>query len=83
MSLNGYTLLGNSPLTTWRAFRLCSSMSKSDDPKTARAELFGQLNEMRKSVEEQLFDLCAAVQEVIKNQEREAITAAIEEGQVA
>ena len=50
-----------------------------DDPKTARAELFGQLNEMRKSVEEQLFDLCAAVQEVIKNQEREAITAAIEE----
>jgi hypothetical protein len=52
---------------------------ESDDPKTARTELFNQLNRMRKSVEEQLFDLCAAVQEVIENQERQAITAAIEE----
>jgi hypothetical protein len=52
---------------------------ESDDPKDARTELFGQLNQMRKSIEEQLFDLCAAVQEVIENQEREAITAAIEE----
>lgn len=52
---------------------------ESDDPRAARVELFGQLNRMRKSVEGQLFDLCAAVQEVIENQEKEAITAAIEE----
>jgi transcriptional regulator with XRE-family HTH domain len=52
---------------------------ESDDPKAARAELYRQLSQMRKSVEEQLFDLCAAVQEVIENQEREALTAAIEE----
>jgi hypothetical protein len=52
---------------------------ESDDPRTARVQLFGQLKQMRKSVEEQLFDLCAAVQEVIENQETEAITAAIEE----
>jgi transcriptional regulator with XRE-family HTH domain len=52
---------------------------ESDDPKSARAELFNQLNRMRKSVEEQLFDLCAAVQEVIENQERQAVIAAIEE----
>jgi transcriptional regulator with XRE-family HTH domain len=52
---------------------------ESDDPKSARTELFNQLNRMRKSIEEQLFDLCAAVQEVIENQERQAIIAAIEE----
>jgi transcriptional regulator with XRE-family HTH domain len=52
---------------------------ESDDPKAARAELLGQIKCMRKSVEEQLFDLCAAVQEIIENQEQQAITAAIEE----
>jgi hypothetical protein len=52
---------------------------ESDDPKSARTELFNQLNRMRKAVEEQLFDLCAAVQEVIENQESQAIIAAIEE----
>lgn len=52
---------------------------EADDPKNARTELFKQLNRIRKSVEEQLFDLCAAVQEVIENQERQAVTAAIEE----
>jgi hypothetical protein len=52
---------------------------ESDDAKSARTELFKQLDRMRKSIEEQLFDLCAAVQEVIENQERQAITAAIEE----
>jgi transcriptional regulator with XRE-family HTH domain len=52
---------------------------ESDDPKAARADLFRQLMRMRKSVEEQLFDLCAAVQEIIENREQQAITAAIEE----
>jgi transcriptional regulator with XRE-family HTH domain len=52
---------------------------ESDDPKSARRELFNQLNRMRKSVEDQLFDLCAAVQEVIENQENQAIIAAIVE----
>jgi hypothetical protein len=52
---------------------------ESDDPKAARAELFSQLNRMRKSVEGQLFDLCAAVQEIIENHETQALNAAIEE----
>lgn len=52
---------------------------EADDPKASRADLFHQLTRMRKSVEEQLFDLCAAVQEIIENREQQAITAAIEE----
>jgi hypothetical protein len=52
---------------------------ESDDPKAARTELFNQLNRMRKSVEEQLFDLCAAVQEIIENHEKQALMAAVEE----
>ena len=34
---------------------------------------------MRKTVEDRLFDLCAAVQDIIKNHEAEALNAAIEE----
>ena len=34
---------------------------------------------MRKAVEARLFDLCAAVQEIIENHEAEALNAAIEE----
>jgi hypothetical protein len=52
---------------------------ESDDPKAARIELFNQLNRMRKSVEEQLLDLCAAVQEIIENHEKQALIAAVEE----
>lgn len=52
---------------------------ESDDPAGIRAELFGQLSRMRKTVEERLFDLCAAAQEIIENHEAEALNAAIEE----
>jgi transcriptional regulator with XRE-family HTH domain len=52
---------------------------ESDDPKEARKELFSQLHRMRKSIEDRLFDLCAAVQEIIENHETQALNAAIEE----
>ena len=52
---------------------------ESDDPKATRIELFNQLNRMRKSIEEQLFDLCAAVQDIIENHEKQALTAAVQE----
>jgi transcriptional regulator with XRE-family HTH domain len=52
---------------------------ESDDPACIRAELFNQLTRMRKTVEERLFDLCAAAQEIIENHEAEALNAAIEE----
>ncbi len=52
---------------------------ESDDPTGIRAELFNQLSRMRKAVEERLFDLCAAAQEIIENHEAEALNAAIEE----
>jgi transcriptional regulator with XRE-family HTH domain len=50
-----------------------------DDAATVRTELFGQLSRMRKSVEERLFDLCAAAQDIIRNHEAQALNAAIEE----
>src|SRR5262249_35624738 len=52
---------------------------ESDDPKALRAELSSQLRRMRKSVEERLFDLCAAVEEIIEKHETQALTAAVEE----
>jgi hypothetical protein len=52
---------------------------ESDDPKALRAELSTQLKRMRKSVEERLFDLCAAIQEIIEKHETQALTAAVEE----
>lgn len=52
---------------------------ESDDAASVRNELFGQLTRMRQQVERQLFDLCAAAQEIIKNHEAEALNAAIEE----
>jgi hypothetical protein len=52
---------------------------ESDDPSAARAELANQLSRMRKAVEERLFDLCAAAQEIIDNHEAQALNAAIEE----
>jgi hypothetical protein len=52
---------------------------ESDDPASTRTVLFGQLNRMRKTVEERLFDLCAAAQEIIENHEAQALNAAIEE----
>jgi hypothetical protein len=52
---------------------------EADKPEHIREELFGQISWMRKAVEARLFDLCAAVQEIIDNHEAEALNAAIEE----
>ncbi|MGR6320050.1 helix-turn-helix domain-containing protein [Micromonospora soli] len=52
---------------------------EADKPEAARGALFGQLNRMRTGVENRLFDLCAAAQEIIENHEAQALNAAIEE----
>ena len=52
---------------------------EADEPGRIRSELFGQLARMRKTVEERLFDLCAAAQDIIENHEAQALNAAIEE----
>jgi transcriptional regulator with XRE-family HTH domain len=52
---------------------------QSDDPATVREGLFSQLNRMRSTVEARLFDLCAAADDVMKNHEAQALTAAMEE----
>jgi transcriptional regulator with XRE-family HTH domain len=52
---------------------------ESDDVNTVQAELFGQINYMRKSVEDRLIDLCGAAQDIIKNHEKQALHAALEE----
>jgi transcriptional regulator with XRE-family HTH domain len=52
---------------------------EADDPSAVRADLFQQIARLRKSVEERLFDLCAAAQDIIKNHEAQALNAALEE----
>ncbi|WP_427551841.1 helix-turn-helix domain-containing protein (plasmid) [Methylomonas sp. MS20] len=52
---------------------------ESDDVNTVQAELFGQISYMRKSVEARLIDLCDATQDIIKNHEKQALNAALEE----
>ncbi len=52
---------------------------QSDDPASVREALLSQLNRMRTTVETRLFDLCAAADEVMKNHEAQALTAAMEE----
>lgn len=52
---------------------------QSDDSSLVREVLFDQLRQMRMTVEARLFDLCAAADEVIKNHEAQALTAAMEE----
>lgn len=52
---------------------------QSDDSAPVRKELFEQLSRMRTTVEHRLFDLCAAADEVMKNHEAQALTAAMEE----
>jgi len=52
---------------------------ESDDLGTVQTELFSQLSKMRKAVESRLFDLCAATQDIIKNHEKQALNAALEE----
>lgn len=53
--------------------------AQSDDAEPVRKELFDQLSRMRTTVEHRLFDLCAAADEVMKNHEAQALTAAMEE----
>lgn len=52
---------------------------QSDNPTSVRVGLFSQLSRMRSTVETRLFDLCAAVDDLIKNSETQAANAAIEE----
>ncbi len=51
----------------------------SDDAADIRVKLFEQLNRMRSTMADRLLDLCAAIDELIKNHEAKAITAAVEE----
>jgi len=50
-----------------------------DDAAEVRTKLFEQLDRMRKTVAENLLDLCAAVEELIENHETQALSAAVEE----
>ena len=52
---------------------------ESDNSDAVRTALFGQFNRIRKAVENRLFDLCAAAQDIINNHETQALNAAIEE----
>ena len=52
---------------------------EADDAPDIRQQLFTQLSRMRKAVEDRLFDLCAAAQDIIQNHEAQALNAAIEE----
>ena len=52
---------------------------EADAAATIREDLFEQLSRMRKAVEDRLFDLCAASQDIIRNHEAQALNAAIEE----
>jgi transcriptional regulator with XRE-family HTH domain len=50
-----------------------------DDAAEVRAKLFEQLDRMRRTVAENLLDLCAAVEELIEHHETQALSAAVEE----
>ena len=50
-----------------------------DEASTVRGDLFAQLSLMRKALEDRLFSLCAASQEIIRNHEAQALSAAMEE----
>jgi len=52
---------------------------EADDAARVRGELFAQLGRMRQAVKQQVLDLCAASQDIIKNHEARALNAAIEE----
>ena len=52
---------------------------EADAAASIRGDLFEQLSRMRKAVEERLFDLCVASQDIINNHEAQALNAAIEE----
>ena len=50
-----------------------------DDTANLRSELFKQLSRMRNAISVGLSELCAAATEIIENQEKHAVTVAIEE----
>ena len=52
---------------------------EADEASAVRGDLFEQLSRMRKAVEDRLFSLCAASQEIIRNHEAQALNAAMEE----
>ena len=52
---------------------------EADDAAQVRMELFEQLSRMRNTVSERLFGLCDAATEIIENQQKHAITTALEE----
>lgn len=52
---------------------------EADDPAQVRMEIFEQLSRMRNTASERLSGLCAAATEIIENQQKHAITAALEE----
>lgn len=51
----------------------------ADDSTATRTVLLGQLDRMRETAADRLFDLCAAVDDLIKNHEAQAVNAAVEE----
>ncbi len=53
--------------------------AQSDAPVAVRTELLGQLNRMREAAAERLFDLCAAVDDILTNHEAQAMIFAVEE----
>ncbi|MCA8890127.1 MAG: helix-turn-helix transcriptional regulator, partial [Parvularculaceae bacterium] len=52
---------------------------EADKAEAIRVDLFSQIANMRKAVEERLFDLCAAAEEIIENHEAQALNAAMME----
>jgi hypothetical protein len=53
--------------------------AQSDSPLAVRTELLSQLNRMREAVAERLFDLCAAVDDILTNHEAQTMIFAVEE----
>lgn len=52
---------------------------ESDNPNIVREEILNQIRAVRSSVEERLFDLCAAADEILENHEEQALLASIQE----
>jgi hypothetical protein len=52
---------------------------QSDDAAKVREVLMAQLSRMRETAADRLFDLCAAVEEIIEHHETQALSAAVEE----
>lgn len=53
--------------------------AQSDSAEAIRADLLGQLNRLRDEAADRLFDLCAAVDEILDNHEAQTMVFAVEE----